>query len=141
MHILEFLAVQILTLSSYASHALEKEPQPLLCEYSISFTFKFFQNKLIAITAIFRANSNEEHIQRLYQDLGCEHHLVQEDSHSAAISISPRKQIPYQKSKTNSFPSSITHSDRLCALDDFIHISLSRGGVEKVGESCDVNAY
>ncbi|KAN0113022.1 hypothetical protein V8E51_005973 [Hyaloscypha variabilis] len=49
----------------YASHALEKEPHPLL--------------------SIFRANSNEEHIQRLYQGLGCEHHLVQEDSHSEAI--------------------------------------------------------
>jgi hypothetical protein len=48
----------------YASHALEKEPQPLL--------------------TIFRAQSNE-HISRLYQDLGCEHHLIQEDSHSAPI--------------------------------------------------------
>ncbi|KAE9375394.1 hypothetical protein N431DRAFT_555828 [Stipitochalara longipes BDJ] len=49
----------------YASHALEKEPHPLL--------------------SIFRASANEEHIQRLYQGLGCEHHLVQEDPHSEAI--------------------------------------------------------
>ncbi|KAL5321648.1 hypothetical protein ACEPPN_009608 [Leptodophora sp. 'Broadleaf-Isolate-01'] len=48
----------------YAAHALDKEPHPLL--------------------TIFRAHSNE-HISRLYQDLGCEHHLVQEDSHSAPI--------------------------------------------------------
>ncbi|KAH7351084.1 hypothetical protein BKA65DRAFT_250777 [Rhexocercosporidium sp. MPI-PUGE-AT-0058] len=48
----------------YAAHTLEKEPHPLL--------------------TIFRAQSNE-HISRLYQDLGCQHHLVQEDSHSAPI--------------------------------------------------------
>ncbi|CZS88046.1 hypothetical protein WAI453_000442 [Rhynchosporium graminicola] len=46
----------------YAAHTLEKEPHPLL--------------------TIFRAQSNE-HISRLYQDIGCEHHLVQEDSHSS----------------------------------------------------------
>ncbi|KAL2071396.1 hypothetical protein VTL71DRAFT_12631 [Oculimacula yallundae] len=46
----------------YAAHTLEKEPHPLL--------------------TIFRAQSNE-HISRLYQDLGCQHHLIQEDSHSA----------------------------------------------------------
>lgn len=51
--------------SSYNSHALEKEPHPLL--------------------SIFRANSNEEHIQQLYQNLGCEHHLIQENPHSPAI--------------------------------------------------------
>ena len=32
--------------------------------------------------AIFRAQSNE-HISRLYQDLGCQHHLIQEESSSA----------------------------------------------------------
>ncbi|KAG4426467.1 hypothetical protein IFR04_000349 [Cadophora malorum] len=48
----------------YAAHTLDKEPHPLL--------------------TIFRAHSNE-HISRLYQDLGCQHHLVQEDSHSAPI--------------------------------------------------------
>ncbi|KAI9055854.1 hypothetical protein LZ554_000793 [Drepanopeziza brunnea f. sp. 'monogermtubi'] len=46
----------------YAAHSVDKEPHPLL--------------------TIFRAQSNE-HISRLYQDLGCEHHLTQEDSHSA----------------------------------------------------------
>ncbi len=34
--------------------------------------------------AIFRAQSNEQ-ISRLYQDLGCQHHLVQEDCHSAPV--------------------------------------------------------
>ncbi|CAL3972824.1 unnamed protein product [Diplocarpon coronariae] len=48
----------------YAAYALDKEPHPLL--------------------TIFRAQSNE-HISRLYQDLGCQHHLIQEDSHSAPI--------------------------------------------------------
>ncbi|KAK2625822.1 hypothetical protein QTJ16_005134 [Diplocarpon rosae] len=48
----------------YAAHPLDKEPHPLL--------------------TIFRAQSNE-HISRLFQDLGCQHHLIQEDSHSAPI--------------------------------------------------------
>ena len=34
--------------------------------------------------AIFRAQSNEQ-ISKLYQDLGCEHHLVQETATSAPI--------------------------------------------------------
>jgi hypothetical protein len=41
---------------------------------------------------IFQTNSNEEHIQRLYRRLGCEHHLVQEDSPSEAIGVSLRTQ-------------------------------------------------
>lgn len=48
----------------YESYALEKEPHPLL--------------------AIFRAQSNEQ-ISLLYQDLGCQHHLVQETPNSAPV--------------------------------------------------------
>ncbi|CZR52996.1 uncharacterized protein PAC_02874 [Phialocephala subalpina] len=48
----------------YSSHALDNEVQPLL--------------------SMFRAGTNE-HISRLYQDLGCEHHLIQEDSRSAPV--------------------------------------------------------
>jgi hypothetical protein len=86
---------------SYSSHALEKEPHPLLCMYLIRFASRYLQNQLTSIIAIFRANSNEEHIQRLYQGLGCEHHLVQEDSHSEAISIPTRTQEKYQEWKTD----------------------------------------
>lgn len=48
----------------YSSHALDNEAQPLL--------------------SMFRAGTNE-HISRLYQDLGCEHHLIQEDSRSPPV--------------------------------------------------------
>lgn len=37
---------------------------------------------LLTLLAIFRAQSNEQ-ISRLYQDLGCEHHLVQDDPSDA----------------------------------------------------------
>jgi len=64
----------------YAAHTLDKEPHPLLSKFLQSI----FLNKHSLFPAIFRAHSND-HISRLYQDLGCQHHLVQEDSHSAPI--------------------------------------------------------
>ncbi|KUJ18293.1 uncharacterized protein LY89DRAFT_45107 [Mollisia scopiformis] len=48
----------------YENHALDKEPHPL--------------------ATIFKAQQHE-HISRLYQDIGCEHHLVQDDPRSAPI--------------------------------------------------------
>lgn len=39
-------------------------------------------NYLLTLSAIFRAQSNEQ-ISRLYQDLGCEHHLVQDNPSDA----------------------------------------------------------
>lgn len=40
-----------------------------------------YRDSLLTITAIFRSQSNEQ-ISRLYQDLGCEHHLIQEHTTS-----------------------------------------------------------
>jgi hypothetical protein len=65
----------------YETYALEKERYPLLSREPDAFCFKILFNIIIAI---FRGQPNE-HICRLYQELGCEYHLIQEDPHFAPI--------------------------------------------------------
>lgn len=65
--------------SYYSTYAVDNEIHPLVCKLLVRVC-----NFSLTLSAIFRAQSSEQ-ISRLYQDLGCEHHLVQEQPYDPPV--------------------------------------------------------
>ncbi len=65
----------------YSNHSLPEEVYPLICKIRM-FTSAYSTTDMTP--AIFKSQSYE-HLSELYQDLDCQHHLVQEETYNPPV--------------------------------------------------------